>query len=128
MSSRGYGSDGEFNPVTSDLRTAEFIDAQRGSMAYSSFLCQTGCCMVRSSGGNFCKLGALLLQPQPRSGGRGKPAIYNDVGAVKEKIRDTSPEDAERPVKGARRAFIWTLDRTFRSIQSKRERSETKFS
>jgi hypothetical protein len=41
--------------------------------------------------------------------------IYNDVGTVKEKIRDTSPEDAERPVKGARRAFISTLDRIFRA-------------
>jgi len=41
--------------------------------------------------------------------------IYNDAGTVKEKIRDTSPEDAERPVKGAQRAFISTLDRIFRA-------------
>jgi hypothetical protein len=59
-----------------------------------------------------------------------KPGIYNDVGAVKEKIRDTSPEDAERPVKGARRAFISTLDRTFRAntIETGTKRNEVQMS
>jgi hypothetical protein len=54
-----------------------------------------------------------------------KARIYNDVGAVKEKTRDTSPEDAERPVKGARRAFISTLDRTFR-VNTIENRNEAK--
>jgi len=56
-----------------------------------------------------------------------KHPFYNNVGAVNLKMKHSSLS-AERAVKGARGAFISTLDRSLRATPSKRERSETQFS
>ena len=63
--------------------------------------------------------------------------IYEGIGSVKQKIKKSADEIKKmhtrsgrtgRAVKGARRAFILTLDNPSRPTKSQRERSETKFS
>jgi hypothetical protein len=49
-------------------------------------------------------------------------------GIIPQKEITLIPRRAARAVKGARRAFILTLDSPSRPIESQRERSETKFS
>ena len=92
-----------------------------------------------------CELGSTSISKPPPSAKRPPLRelkilypIYEGVGSVKQKSKKsmhvftpnahTSPGGRRRAVKGARRAFILTLDSPSRPTQLKRERSETKFS
>jgi hypothetical protein len=55
-------------------------------------------------------------------------SIYESVGGVERKKEISISAETESAVKGARRAFISTLDSTLRLTELKWERSETKFS
>jgi len=76
------------------------------------------------------------LQTALHDKAKGSP-IYEGIGSVKQKNKKSAdqikkmhthlPADGEA-VKGARQAFILTLDSLSRPTKSQRERSETKFS